>query len=117
VPEFIGEESLERTGVVFYGLMLLALDLSFTVFLRYAAERRRLVRKGIDDLVAEEAWQRRPSYAFYAIAIGVGLPFPYGRGSRSTLRSRSSSRSRLARCTGCCAAGKAQPPAPASAVH
>lgn len=55
VAEFIGEESPERTAVVFYGLMLLALDLPLTVFLRYAAEQRRLVREGIDDLVAEEA--------------------------------------------------------------
>jgi hypothetical protein len=56
--------------------MLLALDLSLSVFLRYAVEQRRLVKEGIDEIVAEEAWQRRPSYAFYAIAIGVGFLFP-----------------------------------------
>ena len=62
--------------MVFYGLMLLALDVSLTVFLRYAAEQRRLVNEGIDEIVAEEARQRRPSYAFYAVAIGVGFLFP-----------------------------------------
>jgi uncharacterized membrane protein len=76
VAEFIGEDSPEQTAVVFYGPMLLALDVSLTVFLRYAVEQRRLVKEGIDEVVAERAWQRRPSYAFYAVAIGVGFLFP-----------------------------------------
>jgi uncharacterized membrane protein len=76
VAEFIGEDSPERTAVVFYGLVLLALDISLTVLLRYAAEQRQLLKDGIDDVVAEEAWQRRPSYAFYAVAIGVGFLLP-----------------------------------------
>jgi len=76
VAEFIGEDSPERTAVVFYGLVLLALDLSLTVLVRYASEQRRLVKEEMDDVVAEEASQRRPSYAFYALAIGVGFLLP-----------------------------------------
>ena len=34
------------------------------------------MKEGIDDIVAEEAWQRRPGYAFQAVAIGVGFLFP-----------------------------------------
>jgi uncharacterized membrane protein len=76
VAEFIGEDSPERTAVVFYGLALLALDLSLTLLVRYAVEQRHLLKEGIDDVIVEEAGQRRPSYAFYAAAIAVGFLLP-----------------------------------------
>ena len=76
VAEFIGEDSPERTAVVFYGLALLALDPSLTLLVRYAVEQRHLLKEGIDDVIVEEAGQRRPSYAFYAAAIAVGFLLP-----------------------------------------
>jgi len=51
VAEFIGEDSPERTAVVFYGLVLLALDISVTVLVRYAAEQPAR-EGGIDDVFA-----------------------------------------------------------------
>ena len=43
---------------------------------RYATEQRRHVKKELDDVIADEASQRRPSYAFYALAIGIGFLLP-----------------------------------------
>src|SRR4029453_6137824 len=42
--EFFGDRDPERVAVIFYGVVLLALALSLTVFVRYAAEHRRLVK-------------------------------------------------------------------------
>ena len=76
VAEFVGDDDPERVAVVFYGLTLLALDLALTALLRYAVEQRRLVKDHVDEEAAAAAWQRTPSYAFYAVAIGVGFLLP-----------------------------------------
>ena len=39
-------------------------------------EQRRLVKEHVDEEAAAAAWQRTPSYAFYAVAIGVGFLLP-----------------------------------------
>src|SRR6478609_7262790 len=48
VSAFVGDRNPERVAVVFYGLTLLALALSLTVFVRYAAEHRRLVADQVE---------------------------------------------------------------------
>jgi uncharacterized membrane protein len=76
VSEFIEEEGAERVAVVFYGLTLLALVISLTFLIRYAFDRRPLLKDHIDDEMAAEARRYRPSYLAYLVAIAVGLLFP-----------------------------------------
>jgi uncharacterized membrane protein len=76
VGEFIGETDPERVAVVFYGLTLLALDLSLTGFIRYAAEQRRLVKDEIEAEAVEAALAHQPSFLLYGIAIGVAFLLP-----------------------------------------
>jgi uncharacterized membrane protein len=76
VAEFIREEDPERVAVVFYGLTLLGLALALTVFVRYAAEHRRLVRDEIEAEAVEAALAHQPSFLLYGIAIGIGFLFP-----------------------------------------
>jgi uncharacterized membrane protein len=76
VAEFIGDRDPERVAVVFYGLTVLALALALTVFVRYAAEHRRLVADDVEAHVVEAALTHQPSFALYAIGIGLGLVFP-----------------------------------------
>ena len=76
VGEFIREESAERVAVVFYGFTLLALVVSLTVFMRYAFERRRLVRDHVEEELVKAMFEHRPSYVFYGAAIAVGFVFP-----------------------------------------
>jgi uncharacterized membrane protein len=76
VSEFIEEEGAERVAVVFYGLTLLALVISLTLLIRYAFDRRPLLKDHIDDETAAEARRYRPSYLAYLVAIAVGLLFP-----------------------------------------
>jgi uncharacterized membrane protein len=74
--EFIGDRSPERIAVVFYGLTLVALTLSMTAFLRYATEKRQLVKDSVEARTIERALLRAPSYVLYAIGIAVGLVLP-----------------------------------------
>ena len=76
VAEFIGDRDPERVAVVFYGLTVLALALALTVFVRYAAEHRRLVADDVEAHVVEAALTHQPSFALYAVGIGLGLVFP-----------------------------------------
>jgi len=76
VGEFIGERHQERVAVVFYGLTLLALALALTGFVRYAAERHRLVKDEIEAHVVEAALTHQPSFALYGIGIVTGLVLP-----------------------------------------
>jgi len=76
LSEFIGERSPERVAVVFYGLTLLALSLALTVFVRYAAENRRLVRDEVEAETIEAALKHSPALALYAVGIGVALVAP-----------------------------------------
>jgi uncharacterized membrane protein len=74
--EFIGERQPERVAVVFYGLTLVALTLALTAFMRYATEKRQLVKDTVEAETLEKALLRAPSLALYAIGIGVGIVLP-----------------------------------------
>lgn len=74
--EFIGETDPERVAVVFYGLTLLALDLALTVFVRYAAEQRRLVKDEVEAEAVEAALAHQPSSLLYGVATGVAFLLP-----------------------------------------
>jgi uncharacterized membrane protein len=74
--EFYDDRDAERVAAVFYGLVLLALALALTVFVRYAAEHRRLVKHEVEAKTVEEALAHQPSFLFYGIGIGVSLVWP-----------------------------------------
>jgi uncharacterized membrane protein len=76
VSEFVGERDPERVAVVFYGLVLLALALALTVFVRYAAEHRRLVKDQVEAEAVEGALAHQPSFLLYGGGIAVGFVFP-----------------------------------------
>ena len=76
VSEFVGDREPERVAVVFYGLTLLLLTLALTVFVRYAAEHRRLVKDEVGANAVEEALVHQPSFLLYAVGIAVGLLLP-----------------------------------------
>jgi hypothetical protein len=50
--------------------------ISLTFLIRYAFDRRPLLKDHIDDEMAAEARRYRPSYLAYLVAIAVGLLFP-----------------------------------------
>jgi uncharacterized membrane protein len=74
--EFVGERDPERVAVVFYGLTLLALAFALTVFVRYAAENRRLVRDQVEADTVEAALVHQPSFLLYGGGIGISLVLP-----------------------------------------
>jgi uncharacterized membrane protein len=74
--EFIGEREPERVAAVFYGLTLLLLRLALTVFVRYAAENRRLVKDEIEAETVEAALVHQPSFLLYGVGIVVSLLVP-----------------------------------------
>ena len=76
VSDFIDDDDAERVAVVFYGLTLLALVVALTFLVRYAFERRELLKPQVEKGRAAEARRYRPSYVFYAIAIAIGLLLP-----------------------------------------
>jgi uncharacterized membrane protein len=76
IGQFVDDRDAERVAVVFYGLALLALDLAMTLFLRYAAEQRQLIRDHVTDETIDVALLHQPSYALYAGACAVGLVLP-----------------------------------------
>jgi TMEM175 potassium channel family protein len=76
IGSYVGDEGAERTAIVFYGLSLLALDIAMTLFIRYAAQQRSLIKENVPDEAIESAVLRQPSYAFYAGASAVGLVLP-----------------------------------------
>jgi uncharacterized membrane protein len=76
VAEFIGDREPERVAVVVYGLVLLALSLAMTAFVRYAAEHRRLVKDEVAADAVEAALAHQPSFLLYGAGIGVGLVLP-----------------------------------------
>jgi TMEM175 potassium channel family protein len=76
IGQFVDDRDAERVAVVFYGLTLLALDLAMTVFLRYAAEQRSLIRSEVTEETIASALARQPSYAFYGGACAVGFLLP-----------------------------------------
>ena len=76
VSEFVDDYDAERVAVVFYGLTLLALALTLTAFVRYAAENPRLVRDEVAADAVEAALVHQPDFLFYGIGIAVGLFFP-----------------------------------------
>jgi len=76
VSEFIRDKEPERVAVVFYGLTLLALDIALTVFVRYAAEHRRLVKDHVEAKTVETTLARQPSFLLYAVGIGISLVVP-----------------------------------------
>ena len=76
IGEFVRDPEAQRVAAVFYGLSLLALNLSLTAFARYGFVRRRLVKDHIDDMTVEAVVSRGPSLAAYVVAIGVSWLFP-----------------------------------------
>jgi uncharacterized membrane protein len=74
--EFFGEREPERVAAVFYGLTLLALSLAMTVFVRYAAEHRRLVKDHVEADAVESVLVHQPSFLLYGIGIGVSILVP-----------------------------------------
>ena len=77
VAEFIGERDPEQVAVVFYGLVLVALDLALTMLWRYTVEHRRLVGDEADEERLDAgALKLGPSLAFYAGAIVAGYLLP-----------------------------------------
>jgi uncharacterized membrane protein len=77
IGEFVSEPEAERVAAVFYGISLLALNLSLTAFARYAFLQRRLIKDHIDDVTVESVVRRGPSYAAYVVAIAVSWFFPF----------------------------------------
>src|SRR5262249_27403854 len=72
--EFLGQQQPEQVAIVFYGFVLLALNLSIRVLGRYAVEDGRLVRTDADP--ARVASLGRPgSLVFYVVAIRVSYCF------------------------------------------
>jgi uncharacterized membrane protein len=76
IGSYVGHHDEEQTAIVFYGLSLLALDVAMTIFLRYAAEQRHLIKEGISDEIVQSALLRQPSYAFYGAASAIGVVAP-----------------------------------------
>lgn len=76
VAEFFGDREPERVAVVFYGLVLLALAVALTAFVRYAAEHTRLVKDEVEAEAVEAALVHQPSFLLYGLGIAVGLVLP-----------------------------------------
>jgi uncharacterized membrane protein len=77
VTAFIREDTEpQRVATVFYGLTLLALSLALTIFVRYAAEHRRLVRDEVTADAVEAAMVHQPSFALYGVGIGISFLLP-----------------------------------------
>jgi uncharacterized membrane protein len=76
VGEFIEDVDAERVASAFYGLTLLTLSLAATVFLRYAAQDRRLVKDHVTEEALTAAARRRPAMPFYVVAIVVSIFLP-----------------------------------------
>ena len=77
MSEYVEEPDAERVAAIFYGLVLLALSLSLTAFVRYAFEQRRLVKERIDNDTVEAVVRRGPSYLGYVVAIAVAWFLPF----------------------------------------
>jgi TMEM175 potassium channel family protein len=75
VGEFIGEREPEQVAVLFYGIVLLLLDLSMVAFASYAVEERRLVKPSVTDERLREV-TAPISLAFYGVAMIIGLLLP-----------------------------------------
>jgi uncharacterized membrane protein len=76
LAEYIGDRDPERVAAVFYGVTLLLLDLSLTVFVRYAAENRRLVKDEVAADTVESALAHQPSFLLYGLGITISVLFP-----------------------------------------
>jgi uncharacterized membrane protein len=76
ISEYIADRDAERIAAVFYGLVLLMLDLAMTALGRYALEGRRFVREEVDPAVTDAAMTHAPSLVFYGLAIGLAIIVP-----------------------------------------
>ena len=76
ITQFTDNPDAERVATVFYGLVLLALSLSMTVFIRYAFEQRRLIKDHIDDETVQAVGRRGPGYVVYLVAIAIAWVAP-----------------------------------------
>lgn len=75
IGEFISVREAEQVAVLFYGIVLLLLDLAMVAFARYGIEGRRLVKEGVPEEHLR-ASMAPVSLAFYGVAIPVGYLFP-----------------------------------------
>ena len=64
LAEFEGQEDQARVAVVFYGLVLFLLDLSQTLFSRYALGQHDLLREDVGSERRDVSLNRGPSLAF-----------------------------------------------------
>jgi uncharacterized membrane protein len=76
VAEFIAEGEPERIAAMFYGVTMLALSLSLTIFGRYAADERWLVKDQVEADSIEAAMTHSPSFLLYGVGIGVSFVLP-----------------------------------------
>ena len=76
VAEYFGEHDPERVAATFYGLLLLALAVALTVFVRYAAEHPRLVADHVEAETIQTVRMQSPSFALYGVGIGMSLVLP-----------------------------------------
>ena len=76
VSEYFGERNPERVAVTFYGILLLALAVSLTVFVHYAVEHGSLVSNRLDADTVRAVQERSPSFVLYGVGICLGLVLP-----------------------------------------
>jgi uncharacterized membrane protein len=76
VSEFIDQADALRVATAFYGITLFTVSLTASVFVRYAAQDRHLVKGHIPDEALASSAVRRPSLPFYLVAIAISLVLP-----------------------------------------
>lgn len=76
IGEFIENQDAERIAAAFYGLTLLALTLSFSLFVRHVARTQQLVKEHVPEDVLAAAAMSAPTFGLYAVAIVLSIVLP-----------------------------------------